>query len=426
MTVTAPASLHDLPLGHLDACQICGSREDLELVLDLGFHPPCDSLLRPEQLKEMEATYPLRFLRCRRCGLAQIDHVVPPPVLFHPDYPYRTGITDSLVRGFANTAETVTRQYALPSGSLVIDIGSNDGTLLSAFRAHGMRVLGVEPTNVARIAIANGIPTVQAFFSEQVARRIRADEGAAAAITAANMFAHVPNLGDLIRGVRALLTEDGVFVSESHYLLDLLATVQYDSIYHEHLKYYAMRPMLTLFDQHDFSVVDVERIPNYGGSIRVYAMPGRGRPASERLRSLLDEEKRSGIYAAPAYERFRQRTERSKLDLLELLLRIRRDGQRVVGVGCPGRSSTLLNYCGIGPDLLPYIAEQSSSLKLGSYLPGMHIPVIDEAVMFEEQPEFALMLSWHYAGLIMRNLRQKGLRSAFILPLPEVAVVRDV
>jgi C-methyltransferase C-terminal domain/Putative zinc binding domain/Methyltransferase domain len=415
---------HDLPTGHLAACQICGGR-GLEPVLDLGHQPPCDSLLTRAQLDEAEASYPLRFLRCTECGLAQIDHVIPPAIVFHPAYPYRSGITPTLVRNLQGTAGAIVERYAVPEGALAVDIGSNDGTLLKGFKARGLRVLGVEATNVAALAIADGVDTVQAFFGELVAQRIRAEHGPAAAITATNMFAHVPNLGDLMRGVALLLDEGGVFVTESHYLPDLIETAQYDSIYHEHLKYYALRPLVRLMESYGFAVTDAERIPNYGGSIRVFAEKGAGRAPSARLGELMAAEEAAGIYSGTAYAGFAERVRAAKLDLQRLLVELRHDGRPAPGIGCPGRSSTLLNYCNVDPDLMPYIAEQSTSLKLGLFLPGKHIPIVDEQRLFDEQPPYAVMLSWHYAEPIIRTLRRKGLRSKIILPLPTVRVVED-
>ncbi len=417
-------SKHDLPLGHIDSCQICASTE-LELVIDLGYHPPCDSLLNEKQLMEKENTYPLRFIRCKNCGLAQIDHVVAPEELFYPDYPYRTGITETLARNLQSTATKIVKNYKLAPETLAIDIGSNDGTLLQGFKAQGMKTLGVEPTKIAEIAIQNGIPTVQEFFTEAIAKRIKNEYGQASVITAANMFAHIPNLGDLLSGVRELLENDGVFVTESHYLLDLLQTVQYDSIYHEHLKYYALKPLLILMQDSGFTVIDAERIPNYGGSIRVYTRKGEGHHISERLHQLIQEEEATGIYDQQIYSDFRDNVVRSKIDLQTLLLDLRRQEKRVVGVGCPGRSSTLLNFCNIDVELMPYIAEQSTSLKLGLFLPGKHIPIVDESIMFEENPDYVVMLSWHYAAPIMKKLREKGLKSKFIMPLPEVRIVED-
>jgi hypothetical protein len=214
-----------------------------------------------------------------------------------------------------------------------------------------------------------------------------------------------------------------VFVTESHYLLDLLETAQYDSIYHEHLRYYSVKSLIRLFDQYDFTVADVERIDNYGGSIRVFAVKGRNRPVSPAVQKMLDAEEREGLYGTEIFDRFADRTRKARRDLLSLVLDITKRGERVVGVGCPGRSSTLINYTGLDTSLMPYIAEQSTSLKLGLFLPGKHIPIVDEQRMLEEQPEYVLMLSWHYAKPILRNLRAKGLKSAVIVPLPEVHVI---
>jgi hypothetical protein len=415
---------HDLPLGHLNGCQLCGAG-DLELVLDLGHHAPCDSLLRSDQLLEAEKTYPLRLVRCVRCGLVQIDYVVAPEVLFHLEYPYRSGITATLAKHLESTAVSVIEKFGLERGSLVIDIGSNDGTALQAFKARGMRVLGIEPTNVAKIAVENGIPTIQEFFSETLGRQIRKEYGQAGAVIATNMFAHVQKLGELIRGVKHLLAGQGAFVTESHYLLDLIQTVQYDSIYHEHLKYYSVRPLKILLEHYDFTLADVERIRSYGGSIRAYAIKGIDHRVADRVGMLIQEEERAGLYAPEAYATFRERVIRSKLDLQALLLEIKRQGKRAVGIGCPGRSSTLLNYCNVDRDLMPYIAEQASSLKIGLFLPGKHIPIVDEKIMFDEGPEYGVMLSWHYADPIMAALRRKGFTGKFILPLPEVRVVEE-
>lgn len=414
---------HDLYPGRIAGCQICGSVE-LVPILSLGHHAPCDSLLWPEQLHQAERTYPLDLVRCPNCGLVQIDYVVAPEELFFPEYPYRSGITSALVGNLRSTGPTIMRRYGIGDG-LAIDIGSNDGTLLSGFKDAGMCVLGVEPTNIASIANENGIETIQEFFSEDLAKGIVAQYGSARIVTAANMFAHVAKLGSLIRGVEALLEQGGLFVTESHYLMDLIDTVQYDSIYHEHLKYYSVRSIVRLFDYYDFTVVDVDRISNYGGSIRVYAMKGKGHPISESVGKLLAEEVRRGLHDGPIYDRFVAQVRQSKIDLQKLLIEARAEGRSVVGVGSPGRAATLLSYCNIDPDLMPYIAEQATSLKLGLFMPGSHIPISDEARMFVEQPDYAVMLSWHYWEPIAAKLRAKGLKSRIVLPLPAVRVLES-
>lgn len=415
---------HDLPVGKINCCQVCGS-EKLHLVVDLGHQPPCDSLLWSPQLDDAEKSYPLRFLVCEDCSLGQIDYAVAPEELFFPDYPYRSGITATLVDKLSQTAVSTLSRFKLPENALVMDIGSNDGTVLSAFKERGMKVLGVEATNIAKIANENGIETLQAFFNEELASEVHQSYGTASVICATNVFAHISGLGSIMRGVSSLLDDGGVFVTESHYLLDLLETNQYDSIYHEHLRYYTLKSLIVLFEQYNFTVTDVERIDNYGGSIRVFAVKGAGREVSAAVTALLEEEEKAGLYDLEVYRTFAQRLITAKRDLLTLVVSACSQGKKVVGIGCPGRSSTLMNFTGLAPDLVPYIAEQSTSLKLGLFLPGLHVPIIDEKVMFEEQPDYAIMLSWHYADPIIQKLRAKGLKSKIILPLPEVTVIEN-
>ena len=412
----------DLEPGWLTRCQICAA-EDLQQVVDMGFSAPCDSLLTPRQLHSGERNYPLNLVRCRSCGLVQIDYVVDPKELFYPDYPYRSGITETLRRNLHGIAAHLAKRVRLETGSLVVDIGSNDGSILQGFKSSGMRVLGVEPTKIAAIAEAAGVPTINAFFDRHVAEQIVSRHGRAKVVTAANVFAHVNRLSTLLHGISDLLDEDGYFVSESHYMLAILETLQYDSIYHEHLRYYLIKPLQRLFELYGFTLVDVERIPNYGGSIRVYARKGTGHAVAPGVQKLIEAEEHSGAYGDATYERFAERIRESRSKLRSLMVKLRDAGQSVIGVGCPGRAVTLLAYSGITPDLMPYIAEQSTSLKLGLYTPTTHIPIQDEAIMLREQPNYALILSWHYAEPIIRSLRQKGLRSKIVVPLPELRVL---
>ena len=413
----------DIPLGPIDTCQICQS-DNLQDVIDLGFSAPCDSLLTKEQLRRGEKIYPLHLVRCRDCGLVQIDYAVDPSELFHPDYPYRSGITETLRKNLHKTSSHVANKMGIQSGSLVIDIGSNDGTVLEGFKSIGMKTLGVEPTKIANIARANGIDTINDFFTEKTALRIAQEYGKASLMTAANVFAHINNLSSLLNGVHHLLVDNGVFVSESHYMMNILETLQYDSIYHEHLRFYLIKPLIRLFHDHGFTLIDAEPIPNYGGSIRVYARKGTEHTVSENVAKLITMEEKSGAYKEETYQKFSQKIENARKNIRSLIVRINDEGKKVVGIGCPGRAVTLLTHCGLTSDLLPYIAEQSTSLKLGLFTPSTHIPVIDEKRMFDEQPDYGLMLSWHYAEPIIKNLRARGLRSKIIVPLPEIRIVK--
>lgn len=414
--------IHDVPPGPLTFCQVCNST-DLELVIDLGHQPPCDSLLAAEQLMQPETNYPLRLVRCLACSLAQLDYVVPGEIVYHRSYPYRAGITREVVEHHDASAAAIVEKYGLGGDSLVIDIGSNDGTLLSAFQRRGVRVLGVEPTDIADIANAAGVETVKTPFTEAVARDIERDYGRASVMTATNVFAHMASLGEVVRGIRHLLADGGVFMSETHYLPDIIKGVQYDTIYHEHIRSYSLKSLVHLFDANGFTVVDAERVERYAGTLRVFAAKGKGRKASDSVAALLAAEESSGLYGPQVYQTFRERSYRAKNDLLELALRAAERGERFVGNSCPGRSSTLLNFTGITRELMPYIAEQPTSLKLGLHLPGKHIPVVDNEVLFREQPDYVVLLAWHYGGPIAKLLRERGLKSKLVMPLPEVRVL---
>jgi hypothetical protein len=413
---------HDVAPGPLSRCQICGSA-DLELVLDCGHQPLCDTLLTQAMLREPETYFPLRLNRCLECGLAQLDYVVDGKIVFHPDYPYRSGITKELAEYQRAISTDLITRHRLKRGDLVVDIGSNDGTLLSGFRDLGMRVLGVEPTNIAKVARRAGISTLQSFFTEALAREILRDRGPAKLITATNVFAHMAPLGEVMRGIKALLARDGVFMTESHYLLNVVDTGQYDTIYHEHIRTYCLKPLVQLFRQYTMDVFDVRCVSRYGGNIRVSACNEGAHSVEPEVAAQLRVEEEFGLFRPEVYARFRDRAHRSRDALVEFAQRAKREGKRLVGNSCPGRCSTLLNFCGIGVDLMPYIAEQPTSLKLGLHLPGRHIPIVENTILAREQPDYVVLLAWHYAEPIAAYLRARGVKSTLVQPLPDVVVL---
>tara|TARA_Y200000002_G_C22685001_1_gene665598 strand:- start:2395 stop:3666 length:1272 start_codon:yes stop_codon:yes gene_type:complete len=413
---------HDLSIGLQKCCQLCGS-SNLNLIIDLGHTPPCDSLLTKEQLNHPEKHYPLRLFKCDDCDLVQIDYVVDPKVVFHNEYPYLGGITETLANNLKNGAKSFVKSLNLPKDGLAVDLGSNDGTFLSGFKEEGLSVLGVEPTDIAKLASKNGINTIQEFFTEKVATEIVKKHGKASILTAANMFAHVASLRDLMKGAEVLLDDGSYFITESHYLLEIQNRLQFDSIYHEHLKSYSLKDLVFLFDCYDFTLVDAERIPNYGGSIRGYAQKGKNGSQTKRLQELLLKEEEANLYDNSTWENFTKRVYKARNDCRYLITDILNEGKSICGIGCPGRASTLLSFYGLTSNEIPYIAEQSNCLKVGLFCAGQHIPVLDEQKMFDEQPEYALMLSWHYSEQIIKNLRKKGLKSKIIIPLPELKVI---
>lgn len=415
---------HYILSGPITRCQVCNS-EALHLILDLGYQPLCDTLLAEDDLAAPEMTYPLRMIWCETCTGAQIDYCVPASEVYHPDYPYRSGISSPLASYQRKISDSLISRYGLTGDDLVVDVGSNDGTLLSGFQQRGTRVLGIEPTNIAELANEAGIPTVQTFFDIEAALKIERDHGNAAVVTSTNVFAHVQALGEFVVGVHELLVDGGVFVSETHYLLDVVRDGQFDTVYHEHLRTYSLRSLIELFRPYDLTVTDVERGDRYGGNLRVHVTKGRDRAVSARVAALLELEKAEGLGQLATFEAFAARARRARLEFMTFLINARVEGKSVVGKSCPGRAATLLNYYGVDPELIPYLAELPTSLKLGMYLPGRHIPVVDEAVLFADQPDYLVLLAWHYADFIIERLRAAGLRSDFVVPLPDLRIVRN-
>ena len=415
---------HMIKNGPIDKCQICNSSK-LNLILDLGHQPLCDSLLAKEMLNQPETTYPLRMFWCEECSLAQLDYCVDGSVVFHPDYPYRTGVTKELVEYLNGMSNSLISKYNLKHDDLVVDLGSNDGTLLMGFKEHGIKVLGVEPTNIAKLANQNGIETVQEFFTMDIANEIKNKYSEASIVVATNMFAHMASIGEVVSGIETILKDDGVFVFENHYLLDVIQGGQFDTIYHEHLRTYSLKSLIKLFSYYDFTITDVERGSRYGGNIRVHVTKGKNRPVSENVTALLNLEENSDLYKLETYRKFAERVKKAKKDFMNFLLKIKDDGKTIVANSCPGRSVTLLNYYGVDADLIPYIAEQPTSLKLGMFLPGKLIPVVNNEILIKEQPDYVILLAWHYAEPIMEQLKARGLKSNFIIPLPDLKIVKN-
>ena len=415
---------HMVKNGHITKCQICNSSK-LHLVLDLRHQPLCDSLLTKEMLNQPENMYPLRMLWCEECSLAQIDYCVDGSVVYHPNYPYKTGVTKELVEYQNSISQSLISKYTLNDTDLVVDLGSNDGTLLTGFKNKGMHVIGVEPTNISKIANQKGIETVQKFFTVDVANEIKDKHGEASLMLSTNMFAHMATIGEVVSGIETLLKEDGVFVLESHYLMDVIQGGQFDTIYHEHLRTYSLKSIIKLFSYYNFTITDVERGSRYGGNIRVHVTKGKNRPVSENVATLLNLEENSGLNKLKTYEKFADRVKKAKIDFMKFVLKIKEDGKTLVANSCPGRGVTLLNYYGVDVDLIPYIAEQPTSMKLGMFLPRKSIPVVNNEILIQEQPDYVLLLAWHYAEPIMKQLKARGLKSNFIIPLPDLKVIEN-
>lgn len=402
------------------ACFICGE-EGLVPFLDLGAQPPSDAFIRKEDLGKPEARYPLVLSFCKTCALVQLTSVVPPEVLF-TEYVYTTGMNNSLRANFKELVEELVSRFSLGSKDLAIDIGSNDGTLLENYTPHGVPTLGVDPSSAASIAVSKGIRTVRDFWNNETAGKIVAEYGKAKMITATNVFAHVDDLGSFMRGIQTALRENGVFVTESGYLLDMIATGGYDAVYHEHLRYYSLRPLTRLFADFGMEVFGAERVPSHSGSIRVYAARKGAEPVTPSVAQLLAEEEKTGLYRKETFLAFSTRADAHRVALAARLKRLKAEGNRIVGIAAPAKGNTLLNFCSFTTREIEYLAEKSA-LKVGLFAPGTHIPVVAEERLIAEQPEYALILSWNLSAELVPKLRAKGYRGAFILPFPQPHII---
>jgi hypothetical protein len=300
---------------------------------------------------------------------------------------------------------------------LVVDIGSNDGTLISNFQKGGHRILGIEPTEVAKIANERGISTIQRYFSKEVGREVREKHGAAKVVTAANCFAHIEDVHAIVDGIMEMLAPDGVFISESHYLMGLLDDLQYDTIYHEHLRYYSVGSLAHLLEMHGLEVFHARKIPTHGGSIRVYAARKGTRTVQPSVKEMLDSEPH-GEAMRKRLAAFSHDLTLSKLRLYAMICDIKEKGGTICGISAPSRASTLVNYVGLDSDIIDYVCEIEGSLKIGKCMPGTLIPVVEESRMFQDQPDCAIIFSWHIASELAPKLRAKGYKGKLITPLP--------
>ncbi len=405
----------------VDRCQIC-NYAPLRHILFLGYLPPVNQMRTIGEPPREQPAYPALWLACPQCSLVQLGLIVDKEILFPPEYPYTSGTTKILRDNFSELYSESQTIVPMRPEDLAVDIGSNDGTLLSNFQRAGHRVFGIEPSQVGALANQRGIPTTIAFFGRVIAEETRRQHGPAKVITATNVFAHIEHIHDIIGSILLLLDDSGVFISESHYLLSLVETLQYDTIYHEHLRYYSVRSLQYLLNMHGLEVIHARRIPTHGGSVRVYAARKGGYSVQPSVAQVLRDEERAGL-DAEGLQSFRDRVVQSKLDLYALLRDIKKQGQRIYGIGAPSRASTLINYVGLDDGILECVLEIKGSLKIGKYMPGTLIPVMEESHLYTDQPEYVLLLSWHIADELIPKLREKGYQGKYIIPLPAPRIV---
>jgi len=404
-------------------CRLCGHPR-LHSVLDLGASPPCERFLRAAQLDEPEPTYPLHLRLCTNCLLAQIPPLISPEETF-TEYAYFSSFSTSWVEHAGTFVRDAVDRLRLGADSFVVEVASNDGYLLQHVLTERIRCLGIEPSvNVGAVARERGVPTVTAFLSESTAGTIRAEHGPADLVVANNVYAHIPDVVGFTKGLRTLLSADGWVSIEVQYLATLMAGNQYDTVYHEHFQYYTVASAQRALASGGLRLVDVERLPTHGGSIRLWARPDAvAGPPSERVTELLAEEKAEGLHELAGYQDFTDRVNLVRRNLLMFLLDAAEGGRRVVGYGAPGKANTLLNHCGIRPDLLPYTVDRNP-YKQGRFTPGTRIPIHPPERIARDQPDFVLVLPWNLRTELTEQLRYVAAWGGrLVFPIPSLEIV---
>jgi len=409
------------------ACRSCGNIELLS-ILSLGKMPLANALLTQEQLSQPEEVFPLDLVFCPQCALVQITETISPEKLFR-EYLYYSSFSDTVLRNAREVVDTLSARCELNEKSLVVEVASNDGYLLKNYREKGIPVLGVEPArNVASFAEEQGVPTVSEFFNLQLAEQLLRQYGPADIIHANNVVAHVADLHGVVEGMAALLKEDGVAVIENHYVKDLIDHTEFDAIYHEHVCYYSATSFRNLFAQHDLALVDVEHLSVHGGSLRVCFQRASGPRSFEkqgktRVATFLENEAYCGMDQFAFYQDFGEKVERLRHELLELLTRMKKDGKRIAAYGASAKSTTLLNYYGIGKEVIDFVVDRST-VKQGRYTPGTQLPIFAPEALLEHQPDYVLLLTWNFAEEILaQQVEYRNRGGRLILPIPELRVM---
>lgn len=401
---------------------MCGSKK-LSLFFDLGKMALANSFLKKSDLKKSENIYPLRVFFCHNCNLCQLIEIIDPKILFR-DYVYFSSEMPVLPEHFKDYAKQVHKNFISSTDELVVEIGSNDGILLKAFKDLGAKVLGVDPAvNIAKIANERGIETLPEFFSEKLAKKIQKKYGNAKAIIGNNVVAHINNHQDLIKAIKLLLVPDGVFIFEAPYLVDMFENFTFDTIYHEHLSYLAVRPMEKLFEKYNMEIFDVQIFPVQGNSLRVYVCKKGQYQIQTTVEKLKKKELKLGFDKFESYKKLVSKIEKMKKKVNTLLTGLKKQGKKISAYGAPAKGNTLLNYYGIGSEVLDYATEELPS-KINLYTPGTHLEVIDIKEARKNPPDFYLLLAWNYkeSALSKEELfRKRG--GKFIMPVGDIEII---
>ena len=404
----------------IDRCQISGAK-DLKSVLSLGYLPPVNKLKKINSSLSEDTFYPADLMFSSKSKLLQLSTIVDKKILFPKEYPYTSSTTKILRENFKELYKECKKIVKISQKDLVIDIGSNDGNLLNNFK-NNHKVLGITPEKIGKLAIKKGINTLIRYFDKKTSNLIFKKFGKAKIITATNVFAHIENVNLLMKNILKILKDDGIFITESHYLVSLIKTNQYDTIYHEHLRYYSLLSLKNLFEKYGMEIVYAKEIDTHGGSIRVYAAKKNKFKINSNVKKILKFEKK--FINWKTFNNFKKNVVNSKLELYYILKRLKEKGNKIYGIGAPSRASTLINYTSLDENLIDCVLEIEGSYKIGHYIPGKKIPILSEKKLYKDPPDYVILFSWHIASELKFNLKKKGYKGKFIIPLPFPKIVK--
>lgn len=405
-------------------CRFCSS-DNLNLFIDLGMSPPSNSFLTIEQLNSPEVYFPLKLWICKDCFLVHIDEYKNAREIFNNDYAYFSSYSTTWLKHSKKYVDMISKRLDLNSESLAIEIASNDGYLLQYFKEKSIPCLGIEPTaNTAKVAKEKGINTLTEYFTEGQAKQVAIDYGKADLILGNNVFAHVPDINDFVKGLKELLKTSGTITLEFPHLLTLIENNQYDTIYHEHFWYFSVYALQNVFKKHRLAIYDIEELSTHGGSLRLYLKHAENKflPVLNTVQNILDKEIKYGIDKFDYYQAFVKRVSNNKLDILEFLIRQKKDGKIIAAYGAAAKGNTFLNYCGIKNDLVDFVVD-ASPIKQNKLLPGSHIPVVSEEVLKLEKPDYVLIFPWNIKEEILNQIRYiKDWGGKFVVAIPNLEI----
>ena len=404
-------------------CRYCGTLLSYTFI-DLGFSPPSNAYLNEKDLSKPEKYYPLRIKVCENCLLVQTEDYAEAEKLFSADYAYFSSTSSSWLAHAKTYSDQITQQLSLNLNSLVIEIASNDGYLLKNFVGAGIPCLGIEPTtSTAEAAERLGVPVLREFFGEALGQRLAKQGKQADLIVGNNVYAHVPDINDFTKGLKAALKTNGTITLEFPHLMRLLEHAQFDTIYHEHFSYLSLFTVSNIFASVGLRVWHVQELPTHGGSLRVYGCHEQdSRESTEELKTLQNKELERGMKRLGSYADFQPRVEKIKNDLLDFLITLKQSGKSIAAYGAAAKGNTLLNYAGVKPDLLPFVCDAATA-KQNKYMPGSHIPILSPQSIIELKPDYVLILPWNIAEEVIIQLSRDLPSTQFVTAVPELKVI---